>query len=146
MSKKDDVSVNKGDKKEYNTFRFVDYKVYQESKKWFQEILSLQGVLEINSGLWNQLKANVMSVVMNITAASTQLPMEAKRYLGYSITAANKSVACLDIACDLQSISVEEFKTLSEGYKGVIIQLKSFIKALGGKPSSKAESNQSSDE
>jgi len=71
------------------------------------------------------------SVVMNITAASTKLPGEARRYLGNSITASNKVVACLDIACDLEAISPDEFQIMSDGFKGVIIQLKSFIKALG---------------
>ncbi|MDP2691815.1 MAG: four helix bundle protein [bacterium] len=125
--------------KTYSTFRFVDYKVYQESKKWFQEVSSLKGILESSTDLWYQLKNNITSVVMNIAAASTKLPLEARNYLGGSITAANKAVACLDMACDLQAISLDEFKTLSEGYKGIIIQLKSFIKALGARKESEAE-------
>src|SRR3990172_9689977 len=128
-----DKNSTSQEKKEYKTFRFVDYKVYQESKKWFQEVLSLQGVLEDYSNLWNQLKYNTTSVVMNIAAASTQLPGDAKRYLSYSITASNKAVACLDIACDLQVLTPEEFQTLAQGFRGVIIQLKSFIKALGNR-------------
>ena len=119
------------EKKEYKTFRFIEYKVYQESKKWFQEILSLKGILDSYPELWYQLKNNSTSLVMNIAAASTMLPNEARRYLGNSITAANKAVACLDIACDMQAITPEEFKIFSEGFKGVIIQLKSFIKAMG---------------
>lgn len=142
MSTTEESTTNTSEQKEakkYTTFRFVDYRVYQESKKWFQEILSLQGVLEANSNLWSHLRNNVTSVVMNIAAASTKLPHEAKKYLGYSITASNKAVACLDIACDLQSITPQEFQTLSEGFKGVIIQLKSFIKALGSRSETRKE-------
>jgi len=125
--------------KEYSTFRFMDYRVYQDSKKWHQEALILKGIFEANPDLWYQLKAQTISVVMNIAAASTKLPTEAKRYLGSSITAANKAVACLDIACDLQVITPEEFQVLSEGFKGVIIQLKGFIKRMGGSAASKTE-------
>jgi hypothetical protein len=127
--------------KEYpKTFRFMDYKVYQDSKRWHQEALDLKGVFSANSDLWNQLKIQTTSVVMNIAAASTKLPQDAKYYLGGSITAANKAVACLDIACDLQTITPDEFQVFSEGYKGVVIQLKSFIKKMGGSPSSKTNS------
>lgn len=115
------------------TFRFFDYKVYRDSKGWYQEIMSLKGLLEENTDLWYQLKGNITSMVMNIAAASTKLPHEAKKYLGNSITAANKAVACLDIASDLQVISEEEFELLSEGFKGIIIQLKGFIKAIGSR-------------
>ena len=120
------------EKKEYGPmYRFIEYNVYQESKKWFQEISSLKGVFESQLELWPLIRSNCISVVMNIASASTKLPQEAKRYLSFSITSANKVVACLDIACDEQLISQEEFQTLSEGYKKVIIQIKSFIKAMG---------------
>ena len=105
--------------------------MHQESKKWFQEIASLRGVIETNTDLWHQLKAAMTSVVMNITAASTKLPSDARRYLSNAITSANKTVACLDIARDQKAISEEEFQTLSDGFQSVIIQLKRFIKALG---------------
>lgn len=134
----DTKASNQKEVKEYQTFRFVDYRVYQDSKKWFEEVLTLRGLFDTTPSLWNQLKNNVTSVVMNIAAASTKLPQEARRYLGFSITAANKSVACLDIARDLETITSDEFQTFSEGFKGVIIQLKKFIKALGaGKAESK---------
>lgn len=112
-------------------FKFINYKVYQQSKQWFQEVVSLKGVLETNTELWHLLKSNCTSVLMNITAASTKLPQDAKRHLSYAITSANKAVACLDIACDSEAITAEEFETLSEGYKDVIIQIKGFIKAIG---------------
>lgn len=119
------------EKKPYITFRFMDYKVYQESKKLFQEIISLKGILEPYPELWHQLKSSIASVVMSIAGASTKLPDDAKRYLGSSITSANKAVACLDIARDFGTITSDEFQLISEGFKGVIIQLKGFIKALG---------------
>ncbi|MDF2378990.1 MAG: four helix bundle protein [Candidatus Gracilibacteria bacterium] len=119
------------------TFRFFNYKVYQESKNWYQEVSHLKGILEDNTDLWYQVKSNMTSLVMNIAAASTKLPDEAKRYLGNSITAANKAMACLDIACDLKVITNEELEALSEGFKGIIIQLKGFIKVLG-KPSQRS--------
>lgn len=119
-------------KKNYGpVFRFVDYHVYQDSKLWFREVLSLRGVIENSTELWSQLKGNATSVVMNVAASSTKLPQEAKRYLGNSITAANKVVACLDIACDAEAITAEEFRDLSDGYKAIVIQLKGFIKAIG---------------
>jgi len=126
-----ETCVQKDSPKEYTTFRFVDYKVYQESKKWLQEILALKGILDATPDVWYQLKSNVTQLVMNITAASTKLPNDAKRDLGNCITNANKVVACLDIACDLQAITPEEFQTLTQGFKGIIIQLKCFIKAIG---------------
>ncbi|MDP2691338.1 MAG: hypothetical protein Q8O95_02970 [bacterium] len=125
-------------KKEFNTFRFTDYKVYHESKKWYQEVLQLRGVLEATA-LWNPLKGNLHSLVMNIAAASTKLPMDAKRYLGNGITAINKAVACLDIACDEGAIDPDEFSVFTEGFKGMVIQLKSFIKALGAARPPKGE-------
>ncbi|MGE3279240.1 MAG: hypothetical protein AB7J40_05680 [Candidatus Altimarinota bacterium] len=126
------TTMNNNAAKSYpNTFRFMDYRVYQESKKWHQEALSLKGVFAANSDLWNQLKIHTTSVVMNIAAASTKLPEQAKFSLGSSITAANKAVACLDIACDLQAITPDEFQLFSEGFKGVIIQLKGIIKKMG---------------
>lgn len=127
------VSSLQKEQKEYNTFRFVDYRVYHESKKWLQEVFSLKGIFETNTDVWYQLKSNMTALVMNIAAASTKLPGDAKRYLGNSITAANKSVACLDIACDLQVIRPEEFEAVSAGLKGVIIQLKCLIRAMGTK-------------
>lgn len=127
-------------KKNYGpVFRFVNYHVYQDSKLWFREILSLKGLIEENTELWSQLRNSSTSVVMNIAASSTKLPQEAKRYLGNSITAANKVIACLDMACDAEAISAEEFEDLSEGYKQVVIQLKGFIKAIGRPKVSKEE-------
>jgi four helix bundle protein len=119
-------------KKKYGpVFRFVNYHVYQDSKLWLREIQSMKGVIEANTELWSQLRGNSTSVVMNIAASSTKLPQEAKRYLGNSITAANKVVACLDIAVDAEAITAEEFEELSAGYKQIVILLKSFIKAIG---------------
>lgn len=115
------------------TFRFVDYKVYHESKKWWQEVLALKGILEPTPELWYQLKSNMTALVMSITSASTKLPNDAKRDLSNAITSVNKTVACLDMACDLQVITPEEFQVFTEGFKGLIIQLKCFIKALGTK-------------
>ncbi len=115
----------------HQTFRFIDYKVYQDSKYWFQEITSLKGILDTNTELWIQIKINITSVLMNITSSSTKLPKDAKKYLGNAITAANKVVACLDLACDVQALSPEEFQLLSNGFKDVIIQLKRMIKSLG---------------
>jgi len=130
-TKKTDPQTDQTVSNDIQTYRFIDYQVYQESKKWFQEISSLRGVFETNTTLWHQLKAAMTSVVMNITAASTKLPSDARRYLGNAITSANKTVACLDIARDQQAITDEEFQTLSDGFQSVIIQLKRFIKALG---------------
>jgi four helix bundle protein len=125
-------------KKNYGpVFRFVNYHVYQDSKLWFREILSLKGLIEEQTELWSQLRNSSTSVVMNIAASSTKLPQEAKRYLGHSITAANKVIACLDMACDAEAISSEEFEDLNEGYKQVVIQLKGFIKAIGRPKASK---------
>mgnify|MGYP001590627688 CR=1 FL=1 len=144
MSQEIESASSPEEAKKPSTFRFVDYRVYQDSKRWFQEVLSLKGLLESTPELWNQLKANVMSVVMNITSSSTKLPLEARRYLGFSITSANKAVACLDMACDLKILTPEEFQTLSHGFQGVIIQLKGFIKALGVHIKARAESEKSS--
>jgi|CXWL01.1.fsa_nt_gi hypothetical protein len=121
------------DIKHYPTFRFVDYKVYHESKKWWQEALGLKGILESNTELWEQLQTNITDLVMKITSASTKLPPEAKRDLSKAITSINKVVACLDMACDLQVITPEEFQDFTDGFKGLVIQLKCFIKALGVK-------------
>lgn len=126
------------EEKEIQTFRFVDYTVYQESKKWLQEIFSLKGIIEANTDLWFQLKSQATALVMNIAAASTKLPNDAVWYLGNAITATNKVVACLDIACDLQAMSPQEFQNLRDGFKGIVIQLKSFIRALGTRRITKA--------
>lgn len=116
-------------------FRFVNYHVYQDSKLWFREIMNIKGLVEDQTELWSQLRNSATSVVMNIAASSTKLPQEAKNYLGHSITAANKVVACLDMVCDAEVITTEEFTDLKEGYEAIIIQLKGFIKAIG-KPKS----------
>ena len=140
MSTQKNSTTTVSEKTYPNIFRFVDYKVYQDSKNWYQEVVSLKGVLETNTDLWFQLKSHITSMVMNIAAASTKLPSEAQRYLGSSITAANKAVACLDIACDFGVITTDEFDTLSDGFKGIIIQLKAFIKGIGIRSAKAAES------
>lgn len=132
------TSIPKNGVKTYKTFRFVDYKVYQESKKWYLEMANLKGIFgDQNTSLWYQLSNNMNALVMNIAAASTRLPEDGKRSFGSAITSANKAVACLDIASDLNIISDEEYETLSDGMKGVVILLKSFIKAMG--PAKSAE-------
>jgi ribonuclease HII len=54
---------------EYKTFRFVDYKVYHESKKWFQEIVAISGVVE-DKELYKALKSNTLNIALNIASAS----------------------------------------------------------------------------
>ena len=120
-------------------FRFINYSVYQDSKKWYQEMCSLKGIFGDQIELWQLLKSNITSVVMNIAAASTKLPSEAKRYLGFSITAANKAVACLDMAKDADIINQSEYDVLSEAYQAIILQLKGFIKAIGNTDQKEAE-------
>lgn len=118
----------------YKVFRFLDYKVYQESKKWLQEISALSGVIE-NKKLFNKLESLALDVPLLIVSASTKLPDEAKDYLQRAVTSCNKLVACIDIATDYQLTAPEEFEMFQSGYKGITIQLKAFIKAINPKNS-----------
>jgi len=115
--------------KTYTTFRFLDYKVYQEAKKIFIELENMKEIFE-KSSLYPALVNTSTSIVLHVAEASALLPKQAKKELQKAILATHKTVAILDIYTDLQELTPEEFNNFSELYKGIIFQLKCFIKAL----------------
>ena len=109
------------------TFRFLDFKVYQEAKNFHREIVDIiKAFPREYFYLADQLKRSSLSVILNIAEGSAKRSdKDFNRYLENSLGSANEAVACLDVALSVNVIKEEKFS-------GLIARAESIKKQLGG--------------
>ena len=113
-----------------NTFRFVNFQVYRDSKSFYQDILRFSDSIK-NYSLRDQLQRAALSIVLNIAEGSAkQSDKDFGRYLQISIASVNEVVACLDIAHDIKLLNDDAYSSLLETSEDIAKQLGGFIKKL----------------
>lgn len=111
-----------------NTFRFLDWQVYKNSKELFSVILELINKMprEYRFELGSQIIRCAFSVILNIAEGSAKKSdKELNRYMDISLGSLNELLAAVDVLMSTGFINKQEFS---------IIQLKaeSIAKQLGG--------------
>ena len=109
------------------TFRFLKFPVYQESKLFYRSCYTLvHGFTREFWELGDQLRRAALSVCLNIAEGSAKYSdKDFHRYLENALGSINESLACLDIATDIGIISKRDFEKLYQ-------QAFSICKQLGG--------------
>lgn len=112
------------------TFRFLDFKVYKESKVFYQNILKSSETLKIYS-LKDQIRRASLSIVLNIAEGSARKSdKEFGRFLQLSLGSVNEVVACLDLMKENELISAEDYEGLLNESADIARQLGGFYKKL----------------
>jgi len=114
------------------TFRFLDFKVYKDSKLFYKELVLVTKVFPREYWeLGDQLRRCLLSVCLNIAEGSGKASdKEFNRYLNNSLGSINEAAACLDIACEAGLISNPVTKTFLLRAKQIADQLGGFSKKL----------------
>ena len=95
-----------------NTFRFRKFKVYTDAKKLNLEIYKVSKIFPIE--LRSQIVRSSMSVVLNIAEGSAKTSdKDFNRYLENALGSVNETVASLEIASELQLLSLSDLESLT---------------------------------
>jgi len=115
------------------TFRFLDWRVYQDSKLLFFDILQLTKKLKASHDfeISNQLVRSTLSISLNIAEGSGKhSDKELNRFFNIAIGSINETVAIIDILHHNKLITEQEFKTFTEKLGKIANQLGGFKKKL----------------
>ena len=121
------------------SFRFLEFRVYKESKMFYQEI---QNIIKSFPGeeryaLGDQLRRSSLSILLNIAEGSDRgSDKDFGRFLKNALGSLNETVAGIDVAHTNKYIDEKIYKKLVTMADGVSKQLASFNKRLllGHKP------------
>ena len=129
---KQSFSTNKQSFSTNKTFRFLDFKVYQDSKRFYKEIILISR--KFPREFWelgDQIRRSALSVCLNIAEGSGKnSDKEFNRYLDNSLGSVNETAAGIDIAFDNDLITNEKAKHLLGEAKEIANQLGGFSKKL----------------
>lgn len=114
------------------TFRFLKFKVYEDSKVFYRKIVLLtKKYPRVYWELGDQLRRSALSVILNIAEGSGKdSDRDFNRYLNNSLGSINESAACLDVACSEKLISIKQKDILVNEAKQIADQLGGFSKKL----------------
>jgi len=112
------------------TFRFLQFKVYKDAKKYFKIILIFSERIK-NYSFKDQIRRASLSIILNIAEGSAKRSdIEFARFLEISIGSLNEVVACIDIMKELKKINEKEYNQLIKESEKLAKQLGGFIKKL----------------
>ena len=114
------------------TFRFLNFKVYTDAKKFYGRIVSITKRFPRDCWeLGDQMRRSSLSVCLNIAEGSGKnSDKEFNRYLNNSLGSINESVAGVDISFDSKLLTQEENNSLLKEAKEIADQLGGFSKKL----------------
>jgi len=117
------------------SFRFRNFKVYQDSKTLHLRIAFLtQSFPRSDLYLADQIRRSSLSIVLNIAEGSSkQSDKDFNRFLAISLGSVDETVACLEIALEKKIIRDMEFNRLVDACEGISKQLGGLSKALKNK-------------
>lgn len=114
------------------TFRFLDFQVYKDSKTLFKRVVKL--TKKFPREYWelgDQLRRASLSVCLNIAEGSAKFSdKDFKRYIENALGSINESVACFDIALDNLLITGAEFDVIRTEAENITKQLGGLSKKL----------------
>ena len=112
------------------TFRFLNFPVYQQTKNLYKKILLVTGEIN-NKSFKDQLQRASLSVILNIAEGSAKKSdKDFARFLQTSLGSINEVVACLDILKEVKPLKLKHYQSLILEYEEVAKQLGGFIKKL----------------
>ena len=115
------------------TFRFKNFKVYQDSKRFTRRCLRIiqRYIKKKNPGLASQIERALISIVLNIAEGSAgDSDADFARFLGVSIKSVNEVAAGFDLANDLGLITGTCLQEIEMEAENLLKQLSSFRKRL----------------
>ena len=114
------------------SFRFFKFPVYQEAKAFYKHCHAIaHSFPREHWGLADQLRRAALSVCLNIAEGSAKYSdKDFHRYLENSLGSVSESLACLDLAKDMELISEKEFPQLDEEAMNINRQLGGLTKKL----------------
>lgn len=114
------------------SFRFRNFKVYQDAQVLHIEIIKLTNSWPRNYlYLADQLKRASLSIVLNIAEGSSkQSDKDFNRFLTISLGSVDEVIACLEVALKLGLISKIQFENLENKHETISKQLGGFSKSL----------------
>jgi len=113
-----------------NSFRFLEYPVYIESKNLYKAILDIINSLK-NRSLSDQISRASLSIALNIAEGSAKRSRkDFARYVQISLGSLNEVVACLDILQSTGFISQFDYDLKIQSCENVAKQLGGLLKKL----------------
>jgi len=113
------------------TFRFVRFPVYQESKEFYRKVCEVCSAITREYALKDQISRASLSVILNIAEGSAKKSdKEFARFLEISIASMNEVVACLDVMRDMKLISEKQFILCEKDAQNITKQLGGFIRKI----------------
>ncbi len=113
-----------------NTFRFVNFPVYNQAKYFYKDILKVTNNIK-DFSLRDQIKRAALSIILNIAEGSAKKSdKEFARFLQISLGSVNEVFACLDVMFDNNLISKDDHNRLTDNCEEIAKQLGGFSKKL----------------
>lgn len=114
------------------TFRFLNFSVYQASKLFYSYCVhTSKSFPRLYWELADQLRRAALSVTLNIAEGSAKgSDKDFNRYIEISLGSINECLACCDIAVDHKLITTEQFDTMRQHAEIIAKQLGGFSKQL----------------
>ena len=114
------------------TFRFLEFKVYQDAKKFYKKIVSItKNFPRQHWELGDQMRRSSLSVCLNIAEGSGKnSDKEFNRYLDNSLGSINETAAGVDISFEANLITLNQKETALLEAKQIADQLGGFSKKL----------------
>lgn len=119
--------------KNMENFRFLDWKVYKDTKIFCRQIIGLIKKLpkHLQYDLGGQLIRSATSILLNIAEGSGKhSDTELNRFFNIALGSAYETMAHLDFLNDNDFIKNEEFKDLSDKLNNICCQLAGFQRIL----------------
>lgn len=114
------------------TFRFRNFKVYQDAKLLNRELFDLTkrwGRLEVD--LISQILRASLSICLNIAEGSAKgSDKDFRRFIQTSLGSVNEVVACLDIAYSMNLVTSKKYEDLINKANNIAKQLGGLSKSL----------------
>ena len=114
------------------SFRFRNFKVYQDAKLLHKEIAVLVSTFPRNCWyLADQMRRSSLSIVLNIAEGSSkQSDKDFNRYIAISLGSVDETIASLEIALDQKLLPKERFAYFESRHELLSKQLGGFSKFL----------------
>lgn len=116
-----------------SSYRFLNWQVYKDAKKFFKNILGIASKLpkEFRYELGSQLIRSSSSIILNIAEGSgKQSDKELNRFFNIASGSITETIAILDILKENNYITPKEFEEQMEMLNNIYKQLCGFKKKL----------------
>ena len=114
-------------------FRFLQFPVYKEIKKYIKNIYKISSGFpkEERFGVTNQIRRAAVSIALNLAEGSDRgSDKEFQRFIQMAIGSLNETVAVLDLSLDNGFVDQKNCDIMLEQAENIVKQLSGFRKSL----------------